>query len=84
VLFDTEFFGFAIKHKPFTGNEPNLQHGSRAFEFGLRDAVNEGIAFKYRKSFPFRTNSVDSCARSCARSFDISKLRAEIFALAFI
>jgi hypothetical protein len=46
-LFHAEFFAFAIKHEPLAGDEPNLQHRPRAFVLGLRDAVNEGIAFEY-------------------------------------
>src|ERR1019366_10152598 len=47
-LFPAEFLGVAIKHKPFTRDQRNLQHGSRAFKFGLRHAINESIAFEHR------------------------------------
>ena len=47
-LFHAEFLGVAIKHKPFTRDQSNVQHGSRAFKFGLRDAINEGISFEHR------------------------------------
>ena len=47
ALRHAEFLGIAIKHKPFTRDQPNLQHGSRTFKFGLRDAINEGVAFEH-------------------------------------
>ena len=50
-LFHAEFFAFAIKHEPLAGDEPNLQHRPRAFVLGLRDAVNEGIAFEYCRPY---------------------------------
>jgi hypothetical protein len=49
--FHAEFFAFAIKHNPLAGDEPNFQHWSRAFMFGMRDTVNEGVAFKYCRPY---------------------------------
>lgn len=47
-LRDAKFLGVAVKHKPLPRNKPYLQHGSCAFKFGLRNAINECVAFKHR------------------------------------
>jgi hypothetical protein len=44
-VFDAEFLPVAIKYQVFTSGKVNLP--PRAVAFGMRDVVNEGMAFKH-------------------------------------